>query len=146
MTGSGDTTVKIWDFSKGSCIHTFMEHRHAVWGATWHSCGDFIATCSMDNTSKIWDINSLECRHTLRGHADSVNSIEFLAYSNTLLTASADKTISLWDARTVREINSIYIFKTFYITSFFCSQAICAQTFYGHMHSVNSACFNLKVY
>lgn len=30
-----------------------------VWGCTWHSCGDFVASCSMDNSSKIWDLNRL---------------------------------------------------------------------------------------
>lgn len=73
----------------------------SVWGCTWHTCGDFVASCSMDNTCKLWDLNSLRCRFTMRGHADSVNSIEFLPYSNTLLSSSADKTLSLWDARTV---------------------------------------------
>lgn len=67
--------------------------------------------------------HSLRCRTTLRGHADAVNSIQFLSYSNTLVTCSADKTISLWDART----------------------GLCAQTFYGHMHSVNHASFNMQV-
>lgn len=99
-----------------------MEHKHAVWGVSWHSCGDFLASCSMDNTSKVWDLNSLRSRYTLRGHTDSVNSIEFVPYSNTLLTSSADKTMSLWDART----------------------GLCAQTFYGHMYSVNAATFNSK--
>lgn len=28
-TASGDTTVKIWDFSKAECVHTFMDHTHA---------------------------------------------------------------------------------------------------------------------
>jgi WD40 repeat protein len=65
----------------------------SVWGCTWHSCGDFLASSSMDMTAKVWDLNSLRCRYTLRGHTDSVNSIEFLPYSNTLLTCSADKTI-----------------------------------------------------
>uniref|UniRef100_H2YSK2 Uncharacterized protein n=1 Tax=Ciona savignyi TaxID=51511 RepID=H2YSK2_CIOSA len=121
-TSSGDSCVKIWDFSQASCVLTLSDHTHAVWGVTWHSCGDFLASCSMDNTSKIWDVHSERCRSTLRGHADSVNSIQFLHFANTLLTSSADKTLSLWDART----------------------GLCAQTFYGHMHSVNHAVFNLK--
>lgn len=29
MTGSGDSTVKIWDFSKAECVHTFADHQHA---------------------------------------------------------------------------------------------------------------------
>ena len=56
-TSSGDGTVKIWDFSKAECILTFTDHTHAVWGCSWHSCGDFLASCSMDNTSKVWDVN-----------------------------------------------------------------------------------------
>ncbi|KFV04757.1 Sperm-associated antigen 16 protein, partial [Tauraco erythrolophus] len=83
VTSSGDTTVRIWDFSKCGCILT-----------------DFVASASMDNTSKIWDVNSERCRYTMCGHEDSVNSIEFLPFSDTLLTSSADKTLSLWDART----------------------------------------------
>ena len=29
VTSSGDATVKIWDFSKAECVHTFTEHQHA---------------------------------------------------------------------------------------------------------------------
>ena len=29
VTASGDTTVKIWDFSKAECVHTFTDHTHA---------------------------------------------------------------------------------------------------------------------
>lgn len=56
-TASGDSTVKIWDFTKAQCILTFTDHTHAVWGCSWHSCGDFLATCSMDCSGRIWDLN-----------------------------------------------------------------------------------------
>lgn len=56
-TSSGDTTVKIWDFSKAKCTQTFTDHSHAVWGVSWHTCGDFIASCSLDHSAKIWDLN-----------------------------------------------------------------------------------------
>jgi WD40 repeat protein len=26
-TASGDTTVKIWDFAKAECMHTFTDHQ-----------------------------------------------------------------------------------------------------------------------
>lgn len=61
-TVSGDCTLKIWDFAAGECIHTFSEHRNPLWGVTWHTCGDFVATCSMDNTSKVWDMNRCDLR------------------------------------------------------------------------------------
>ena len=97
--------ILVWD---GLNIRTLCVHcsycqklELAVWCVSWHSCGDFLASCSMDNTAKVWDLNSARSRYTLRGHTDSVNSIEFLPFSNTILTCSADKTLSLWDARTV---------------------------------------------
>ncbi|XP_010859586.1 PREDICTED: sperm-associated antigen 16 protein-like [Bison bison bison] len=110
-TSSGDTTVKLWDVSKGNCILTFEGHTHAVWSCTWHSCGDFVASSSLDTTSKIWDVNSERCRYTLYGHTDSVNSIEFFPYSNTLLTGSADKSLSIWDTRTVSKSLTFFFFQ-----------------------------------
>lgn len=56
-TSSGDSTVKLWDLSKGECMLTFEGHNHAVWSCTWHSSGDFVASASLDMTSKIWDVN-----------------------------------------------------------------------------------------
>ena len=103
-TSSGDSTVKVWNFEKQKCVHTFSDHLQGVWSVGWHSCGNFLVSASNDKTAKVWDLNSLRCRYTLRGHADSVNSAEFLNFSNTILTSSADKTLSLWDGRTVTMI------------------------------------------
>ena len=57
VTTSGDSTVKIWDFSQEQCIATFSDHTNAVWGCSWHHTGDFIASCANDGISKIWDLN-----------------------------------------------------------------------------------------
>lgn len=56
-TGSGDSTVKIWNFEKQNCAHTFTDHLQGVWDVSWHSCGDFLVSASRDNTAKIWDLN-----------------------------------------------------------------------------------------
>jgi WD40 repeat protein len=56
-TSSGDSTVKIWNFEKQKCVHTFTDHLQAVWSAHWHSCGNFLVSGSRDNTAKIWDLN-----------------------------------------------------------------------------------------
>ena len=39
-----------------TCIDSTVSYV-AVWACSWHSSGDFLATCSMDNTAKIWDLN-----------------------------------------------------------------------------------------
>lgn len=58
-TSSGDSTVKIWNFEKQKCVHTFSDHLQAVWSVSWHSCGNFLVSGSRDKTAKIWDLNRL---------------------------------------------------------------------------------------
>ncbi|XP_071394571.1 sperm-associated antigen 16 protein-like [Centroberyx affinis] len=111
-TTSGDTTVRLWDFTHGCCVSTLAGHSQASWGCSFHSGGDFLASCSADRTARLWDLNSERCRLVLRRHAAAVNSVCFLPRSGLLLTCSADKTLRLWDARL----------------------GLCAQTLRGHRH------------
>ncbi|XP_074473872.1 uncharacterized protein spag16 [Sebastes fasciatus] len=119
-TTSGDSMVRLWDFSRGCCVLTLPGHSHPTWGCTFHTCGYFLASCSADKTAKLWDLNSQRCRLTLRRHTASVNSVCFLPFSNLLLTCSADKTLAMWDARL----------------------GVCTSSFHGHQHPCNHATFN----
>ncbi|XP_038590405.1 sperm-associated antigen 16 protein [Micropterus salmoides] len=119
-TTSGDTMVRLWDFSRGCCLLVLSGHSQPTWGCSFHSCGHFLASCSADRTAKLWDLNSQRCRLTLRRHTASVNSVCFLPISNLLLTCSADKTLAMWDARL----------------------GVCTATFYGHQHPCNHTAIN----
>ncbi|KAG7221233.1 hypothetical protein INR49_017450 [Caranx melampygus] len=120
-TTSGDATVRVWDFSQGSCVLTLSGHSQPTWGCSFHSCGHFLVSCSADRTAKLWDLNSEICCLILRRHTASVNSVCFLPLSNLLLTCSADKTLALWDTR----------------------QGVCTTTLHGHLHPCNHASFSL---
>ncbi|XP_018523311.2 LOW QUALITY PROTEIN: sperm-associated antigen 16 protein-like [Lates calcarifer] len=119
-TTSGDTTVRLWDFSRGCCVLTLSGHCQVTWGCSFHSCGHFLASCSADKTVKLWDLKSQLCLLTLRRHTTSVNSVCFLPFSNLLLSCSADKTLALWDARL----------------------GVCTTTIHGHLHPCNHASFS----
>jgi len=38
----------------------------AVWGCSYHTCGSFLATCSMDKTAKLWDLGRWVCFLTIK--------------------------------------------------------------------------------
>ena len=74
VTCSGDSTIKMWDFSQKKCVHTFTNHLLPgefgflvlkenkfdfclVWSVNFHSCGDFITSASQDKTVRLWDLN-----------------------------------------------------------------------------------------
>lgn len=58
-TSSGDTTVKLWDFSRGQSSLTLQDHTQCVWACAFHDQGEHLVSCSMDQTSKLWDIRTL---------------------------------------------------------------------------------------
>ena len=122
LTGSGDSTVKVWDFVHSTCTFTFKDHRQPIWSIDINRTGDYVATGSMDTSCRLLDINVGKCRSVFRGHVDSVTSVHFQPFSNLLATASADKTLSIWDARA----------------------GLCVQTFYGHQGGLTGCKFNSK--
>ncbi|KAI9547204.1 hypothetical protein NQZ68_020025 [Dissostichus eleginoides] len=120
-TTSGDSTVRLWDFSRGGgCVLT-LSHSRPTWGCCFHSCGHFLASCYADRTARLWDLSSQRCTLTLRRHTASVNSVCFLPFSDLLLTCSADKTLALWDARL----------------------GVCTAIFQGHQHPCNHSTYSM---
>jgi WD40 repeat protein len=84
--GSGDSTIKVWDFERQSCVQTFTDHTQAVWEVRFHDQGDYLASCSLDHSVRLWDINLGKCRQVLRGHVDSVNDICWQPFTSNIAT------------------------------------------------------------
>ena len=121
-TSSGDNSIKIWDFSRGSCVQTLNEHTHGIWSVSWYWGGDHLASGSQDHHIKLWDVETGTCLSTLRGHSEAVTCVQFLPYSQLILSCSADKRVALWDGR----------------------NGLCVQSYLGHSHAVNWCCSDLK--
>ena len=78
ITGSGDKSIKLWDFIVGSIAHTFYDvHTGPIWKTKFHDTGDFVLSASADGSVKLFDLNSLKMRQQYRGHTDSVNGLNF---------------------------------------------------------------------
>lgn len=100
ISGSDDTSIKIWDVASGVCIQTLDGHKRPVTSVCISSDTCYVASGSSDNTVKVWDVASGRCLHTLIGHTNNVNSVYISWDGRYVLSGAYDKTMRLWDLLT----------------------------------------------
>ena len=77
MTGSLDTTARIWEASTGLQLRSLSGHTSQVNAAAFSPDGEFIVTGSEDRTARIWNVSVGEEVHLLEGHGSGVNAAAF---------------------------------------------------------------------
>ncbi|ODQ81977.1 hypothetical protein BABINDRAFT_160192 [Babjeviella inositovora NRRL Y-12698] len=98
MTGSYDTTIKIWNVTSGKLLRTLSGHTKGVRALAFDE--QKLITGGLDSVIKVWNYHTGQCISTYKGHADSVVSVDF--HDKTIVSGSADHTIKVWhvDSRT----------------------------------------------
>jgi len=61
VTGSHDSTIRIWDLDSGECLKILQGHTGKIRTVTLHPDGNRLISASEDNTFKIWDMDSGAC-------------------------------------------------------------------------------------
>ncbi|KAJ1970509.1 peroxisomal targeting signal 2 receptor [Dimargaris xerosporica] len=104
LTGSWDTTLKLWRPDQSKSIATWKGHSQCVYAVAWcpHQ-PDVFASASGDGSVKLWDCKSPQPLQSLATHAQEVLTVDWNKYRpNVLATGSVDKSIKLWDVRQPR--------------------------------------------
>lgn len=96
ISGSRDTTLRIWDIEKGVCLNVLVGHQASVRCLEIH--GDLVVSGSYDTTAKVWSISQGTCLRTLTGHLSQIYAIAF--DGNRIATGSLDTSVRIWDPAT----------------------------------------------
>jgi WD40 repeat protein len=97
LTGSVDTTVRLWDVETGRCLRVLEGHTREVTTVAWSADGRRALSGSFDKTVRVWDAETGRCLRVLEGHASNVWSVAWSADQHSALSSSNDQTIRLWD-------------------------------------------------
>ncbi len=104
VTGSEDTTAKVWDALSGQEMLTLRGHTNSVLFAAFSPDGKRIVTASVDMTARVWDALTGSELLTLKGHSNRLVSASFSADGRRIVTGSYDGTTRVWDSESDREL------------------------------------------
>ena len=119
VSGSEDSTIKLWDLRTGELKTTLTAHSNAVKSVAISSDNRTLVSSSADSTINLWHLHTSELLHTLTGHSNWVRSTAISSDGQILASGSQDKTIKLWHLHTGKlyyhltghwgEVNSVAI-------------------------------------
>ncbi|KAI6898477.1 WD40 repeat-like protein, partial [Hortaea werneckii] len=95
ITGSYDSTVKVWDIHTGEALRTLTGHTSGI------RCLQFddnkLMTGSLDSTLRLWNWRTGQCLRTFQAHSEGILTLHFNG-PRFVATGSMDKTIRVWDS------------------------------------------------
>jgi WD40 repeat protein len=120
LSGSNDSTLKLWNVQTGRCLRTFTGQTERVNSVYLSADSRFALSGSSDSTLKLWNVQTGQCLQTFEGHTSEVKSVCLSADSRFALSGSYDETLKLWEVAT----------------------GYCLRTFKGHTNWVESVCLS----
>ena len=95
VSGSYDSTVRVWKISTGETVHRLQGHSQKVYSVVLDHKRKRCISGSMDNLVKVWSLETGAVLFNLEGHSSLVGLLD-LSYDR-LVSAAADSTLRVWD-------------------------------------------------
>ena len=96
VTGSTDTTARIWELPGLERIAVFEGHTKTVAGLATHPSDERIATASYDSIVRVWNTETDRDPLILDGHSGNVTSVEFVGDSDYLVSGGIGDELVVW--------------------------------------------------
>jgi len=95
-TGSGDTTVRLWNVKSGGMSALLVGHSNDVADVTFSSDGATLASSSADGSIRLWDVASRNCTKVLKTKTPVIMS-RFSNDGRLLASSYEDGTSRIWN-------------------------------------------------
>lgn len=92
LTGSLDSTVRLWEVFSGRCLRTLFGHVEGIWALAGDSLR--IVTGAEDRMVKVWDVRTGKCENTFTGNMGPITCIGLS--DSRMCTGSEDGEIRLY--------------------------------------------------
>jgi len=107
VSGSADTTIKLWDLNNGQVKSTPIGHTNSVLSVAISPDGQTLASGSADATIKLWNLRFGQEIRTLDEGCGVVFAVCFHPHEPILVSVHENRTIKLWNLLSGEVIRSI---------------------------------------
>ncbi|MFP6766373.1 MAG: WD40 repeat domain-containing protein, partial [Planctomycetaceae bacterium] len=107
VTGSEDTTARVWNVATGEHLQLFFDHLGPVWDVEFDREGERIVTASGDGTAIVWNVETGEPGPPFTGHDGPVYTAAFSPVGPKdegweVATGGYDRRVLLWSPETLK--------------------------------------------
>lgn len=92
-TGASDSSVRVWDVSKGYCTHSFKDHSGVIRQVCFHPDQGrlLLLSASEDATCRVYSLADSRCEGVMGEHMSAPTGIAFSNDGDVAVTCGRDK-------------------------------------------------------
>lgn len=106
LSGSSDSTIKLWELENGKLIKTFVGHHGGIESVAFSPDGKKIISTSYDLTLRIWDVHTGKILQGLVSNDEALLQNARFSPNGNLFAFWHSDSIQIWDVKTNMQITS----------------------------------------